>query len=156
MGIAQALAYSFNQQDRKAIPNRSCEGLVEKNDAGDQNSYACAQTAVGARSGSVVTRCAGLPSHASPATPVELAAASGLSKSTVTAAGNGRALLEIQTVIAIARGLGVTPADVVTFPEDSDLDAVAELLRELPEAERSRAVAKIRRAHRSASRREAR
>jgi transcriptional regulator with XRE-family HTH domain len=75
----------------------------------------------------------------------KFAEASGVSKGQISTIERGLVVIKIQTVVALARGLDVAPGQLVTFPEDSALDAAIELLYRLPEEERRAVVAKIRR-----------
>ena len=69
----------------------------------------------------------------------KLGAASRVSKGSLSGIEAGRAVVTIATLARIARGLGVTTAHVLTFPEDSPLEALLEEVGQRPpSAPRSR------------------
>ncbi|UQA62800.1 helix-turn-helix domain-containing protein [Polyangium aurulentum] len=55
-----------------------------------------------------------------------LAVTSGVSKGNLSSIERGLVLVTIATLVRIARGLGLAPAHLITFPEDSPLDAPLE------------------------------
>jgi len=63
---------------------------------------------------------------------VQLAKASGISKGNLSAIERGLALFTIATLARIARGLGTTSAHVLTFPEDSPLEALLDQVGDKP------------------------
>jgi transcriptional regulator with XRE-family HTH domain len=71
----------------------------------------------------------------------DLADASGLSKGHLSSVEHGLAAITIQTIERLAKGLGLSPLYVITFPGDAEHDQVAELVRKLPSNE----VVKLRR-----------
>jgi len=75
----------------------------------------------------------------------QLAKASGVSKGQISTIERGLVVMKVRTLTAIARGLGVMPAQIVTFPEEGALEAVAEMLFRMPEAERRRVVGRVKR-----------
>lgn len=71
----------------------------------------------------------------------ELADASELSKGHLSSIEHGLAAITIQTIVRIAKGLGLPPLYVLTFPGDDERDHIMELVRKLPSNE----VTKLRR-----------
>jgi transcriptional regulator with XRE-family HTH domain len=72
-----------------------------------------------------------------------LADKSGVSKGWLSSIERGLQLIKLPTIASLAKGLGVTAADIMTFPADSELDAIAECLRCLPEAEQQELIRQI-------------
>ncbi|TKD06224.1 helix-turn-helix domain-containing protein [Polyangium fumosum] len=66
----------------------------------------------------------------------DLAEASATSKGHLSSIEHGLAAITIQTVGRIAHALGVPSLCVVTFPEDGELDRIADLARKLDPKER--------------------
>lgn len=71
----------------------------------------------------------------------ELADASDLSKGHLSSIEHGLAAITIQTILRVAKGLGLPPLYVLTFPGDDDRAHIMELVRKLPSNE----VTKLRR-----------
>lgn len=71
----------------------------------------------------------------------ELAEASDLSKGHLSSIEHGLAAITIQTILRVAKGLGLPPLYVLTFPGDDERDHIMELVRKLPSGE----VTKLRR-----------
>lgn len=71
----------------------------------------------------------------------ELAEASELSKGHLSSIEHGLAAITIQTILRVAKGLGLPALYVLTFPADDERDHIMELVRKLPSSE----VAKLRR-----------
>lgn len=71
----------------------------------------------------------------------ELAEASDLSKGHLSSIEHGLAAITIQTILRVAKGLGLPPLYVLTFPGDDERDHIMELVRKLPSNE----VTKLRR-----------
>ncbi|MDI3291991.1 helix-turn-helix domain-containing protein [Polyangium sp. 15x6] len=61
----------------------------------------------------------------------DLADAGALSKGHLSSIEQGLAAITIETVERIATALGVSPFCVITFPEDDELDRLADLARKL-------------------------
>jgi transcriptional regulator with XRE-family HTH domain len=68
-----------------------------------------------------------------------LANASGIAKGHLSSFEQGLVMITVPTIEALARALDVTPGYIMTFPEDSELDAMFEILHDLP-AERRREI----------------
>jgi len=69
----------------------------------------------------------------------KLGAASRVSKGSLSGIERGLVLVNVATLARIAQGLGVTSAHVMTFPEDSPLEALLEEVGQRPpSAPRSR------------------
>jgi transcriptional regulator with XRE-family HTH domain len=62
----------------------------------------------------------------------DLAEASELSKGHLSSIEHGLAAITIQTITRLAKGLGVSPLYLLTFPGDAEHDQVMELVRKLP------------------------
>jgi transcriptional regulator with XRE-family HTH domain len=71
----------------------------------------------------------------------ELADAAELSKGHLSSVEHGLAAITVQTISRLAKGLDLSSLYLVTFPEEDDRAAIAELVRKLSPAE----VAKLRR-----------
>ncbi len=71
----------------------------------------------------------------------ELADASELSKGHLSSIEHGLAAITIQTILRVAKGLGLPPLYVLTFSADDERDHIMELVRKLPSSE----VTKLRR-----------
>jgi transcriptional regulator with XRE-family HTH domain len=67
----------------------------------------------------------------------QLGAASGISKGSLSGIECGLALFTIATLARIARGLGVTSAHVLTFPEDSSLEMLLDEILKAPPSKKS-------------------
>jgi transcriptional regulator with XRE-family HTH domain len=76
----------------------------------------------------------------------KLAAVSGVSKGSLSSLERGLVLIRLPTAVAIARGLGVIPAQLFTFPEEGEIEMVVDLLYRLPEASVREVIAKVKRA----------
>jgi len=76
-----------------------------------------------------------------------LGKASGVSKGALSSIERGLVLITLPTIAALANALGVSAADLVTFPEDSELDAIAECLRTMPDAAQQQIMRAIREAY---------
>ncbi|HRI69273.1 MAG TPA: helix-turn-helix transcriptional regulator [Polyangium sp.] len=62
----------------------------------------------------------------------ELADAAELSKGHLSSVEHGLAAITVQTISRLAKGLGVPALYLLTFPDDDDRAAIAELIRNLP------------------------
>lgn len=71
----------------------------------------------------------------------ELADAAELSKGHLSSVEHGLAAITVQTISRLAKGLDVSSLYLLTFPDEDDCAAVAELIRKLPAPE----LAKLRR-----------
>jgi transcriptional regulator with XRE-family HTH domain len=71
----------------------------------------------------------------------DLADASELSKGHLSSIEHGLAAITIQTILRLAKGLGLPPLYILTFPADDERDHFMEVVRKLPLSE----VTKLRR-----------
>ncbi|MBK9260009.1 MAG: helix-turn-helix transcriptional regulator [Polyangiaceae bacterium] len=71
----------------------------------------------------------------------ELADVSELSKGHLSSIEHGLAAITIQTILRVAKGLGLPPLYILTFPADDERAHIMELVRKLPSSE----VTKLRR-----------
>ena len=71
----------------------------------------------------------------------ELADAAEISKGHLSSVEHGLAAITVQTISRLAKGLDVSSLYLITFPDEDDRAAIADLVRKLPAAD----VAKLRR-----------
>ena len=55
-----------------------------------------------------------------------------LSKGQISSIENGLSSMTIPTIFRLAKGLGLPPLYLLTFPADDDRDQIAEIIRKLP------------------------
>jgi len=72
-----------------------------------------------------------------------LARASGLPKGHVWNLEHGLVMITLPTIAALARAFDVAPGYLITFPEESELEAMFEYLHDLPAEERRKVLQSV-------------